>query len=249
MPECESRRDEEPTAHARCRAALRGSMADPLLLFRWLDVVLVVLAAPFVVLADLPVLGYVVGAAAWIVNRVARGARRALRALARQRPPGGRAQPRGADRALVARWALPSSPSAWPVRGRTGSMAAILLLAAFTLYFVTSLLLRPHERNTTAPMKTSDQAPARRRRRLSRHDGRRRRDLRLHAPRQRGVPAPERVQARHLDRPAGAVRHQQGGHVPGHRRAADGRSRWSTSPAAWRPARTGCRPRSRRSSA
>ncbi len=38
-------------------------MADPLLLFRWLDVILVVLAAPFVVLMDLPVLGYAVGAA------------------------------------------------------------------------------------------------------------------------------------------------------------------------------------------
>ena len=38
-------------------------MADPLVLFRWLDVILVVLAAPFVVLMDLPVLGYVVGAA------------------------------------------------------------------------------------------------------------------------------------------------------------------------------------------
>ena len=40
-----------------------AAMADPLVLFRWLDVILVVLAAPFVVLMDLPVLGYTVGAA------------------------------------------------------------------------------------------------------------------------------------------------------------------------------------------
>ena len=32
-----------------------------------------------------------------------------------------------------------------------GLMAAILVLAAFTLYFVTSLLLRPPERNTPRP--------------------------------------------------------------------------------------------------
>ena len=45
-------------------------MTDPLVLFRWLDVILVVLAAPFVILTGLPVLGYAVGAAGWILNRV-----------------------------------------------------------------------------------------------------------------------------------------------------------------------------------
>src|SRR4051794_40715910 len=45
-------------------------MSDPLVLFRWLDVILVVLAAPFVILTGLPVLGYVVGATAWILNRL-----------------------------------------------------------------------------------------------------------------------------------------------------------------------------------
>src|SRR3954451_21087563 len=47
--------------------ALRSS--DPLAPVRYLDVVVVVLAAPFVVLTGLPVLGYAVGAVAWIVNR------------------------------------------------------------------------------------------------------------------------------------------------------------------------------------
>ena len=42
---------------------------DPLAVVRYLDVALVVLAAPFVVLTGAPVLGYVAGAAAWIVNR------------------------------------------------------------------------------------------------------------------------------------------------------------------------------------
>ena len=44
--------------------------ADPLAPVRYLDVVLVVLAAPFVILLDLPVLGYLVGAGVWIVQRV-----------------------------------------------------------------------------------------------------------------------------------------------------------------------------------
>ena len=57
----------QPTPSAAPRNAV--ALADPLVLFRWLDVVLVVLAAPFVVLMGLPVLGYAVGAAAWIANR------------------------------------------------------------------------------------------------------------------------------------------------------------------------------------
>src|SRR4051794_41895872 len=48
--------------------ALRSS--DPLAPVRYLDVVVVVLAAPFVVFTGLPVLGYAVGAALWIVGRV-----------------------------------------------------------------------------------------------------------------------------------------------------------------------------------
>ena len=44
--------------------------SDPLVIVRYLDVALVVLAAPFVVLMGGPVLGYMVAAAAWIVTRV-----------------------------------------------------------------------------------------------------------------------------------------------------------------------------------
>jgi hypothetical protein len=48
--------------------ALRSS--DPLAPVRYLDVVVVVLAAPFVVLTGLPVLGYAVGAVLWIFSRI-----------------------------------------------------------------------------------------------------------------------------------------------------------------------------------
>ena len=40
-------------------------------LLRYLDVVLVIAALPFVAFAGLPLLGYGVGAAAWIVQRAA----------------------------------------------------------------------------------------------------------------------------------------------------------------------------------
>ena len=119
-------------------------MADPLVLFRWLDVVLVVLAAPFVVLMDLPVLGYAVGAAAWIANR--------LIGVGVEKLAGGQQDVRRAVGlnlfALIARsWLVGLTILAVGLAGERedGLMAAILVLAAFTLYFVTSLLTRSLE--------------------------------------------------------------------------------------------------------
>ena len=126
------------------------AMSDPLVLFRWLDVVLVVLAAPFVILTGLPVLGYAVGAAAWIVNR-------ALGVLVERRATAQADVRRAVGMnvgALIARsWLVGLTILAVGLAGERedGLTAAILLLAAFTLYFVSSLLLRPLERNTTRP--------------------------------------------------------------------------------------------------
>ena len=138
----------QPTPSAVPREAL--SMADPLVLFRWLDVVLVVLAAPFVVLTGLPVLGYVAGAAVWIVNRAI--------GVGVERLAAGQDDVRRAVGlnlgALIARsWLVGLTILAVGLAGERedGLMAAILLLAAFTLYFVTSLLLRPLEGKTTRP--------------------------------------------------------------------------------------------------
>ena len=119
-------------------------MADPLVLFRWLDVVLVVLAAPFVVLMGLPVLGYTIGAAAWIANR--------LIGVGVERLAGGQQDVRRAVGmnlfALIARsWLVGLTILAVGLAGERedGLTAAILVLAAFTLYFVTSLLTRSLE--------------------------------------------------------------------------------------------------------
>jgi hypothetical protein len=125
-------------------------MADPLVLFRWLDVVLVVLAAPFVILTGLPVLGYAVGALAWIANR-ALGLFVERRAQAQDDVRRAVGLNLGA---LIARaWLVGLTILAVGLAGERedGLTAAILLLAAFTLYFVTSLLTRSLEGKPTRP--------------------------------------------------------------------------------------------------
>jgi hypothetical protein len=126
--------------------AMRRS--DPLIVVRYLDVLLVVLAAPFVVLTGLPVLGYVVGAAAWIVQRFA--SVRVEHALRRQSDIR-RAVGLGLGASLARAWFVGLSILAVGLIGARadGAMAAILVLAAFTVYLVTTLVIRPLERNTT----------------------------------------------------------------------------------------------------
>ena len=120
--------------------------SDPLAIVRYLDVIVVVLAAPFVLLTGAPLLGYVVGAAAWIVTRFA--------ALAIER-----AATRARDaRAVAALNVTVLLGRVWVVGlcilavglaadREDGLMAALVALVAFTVYLATSLILRPLERN------------------------------------------------------------------------------------------------------
>jgi hypothetical protein len=126
--------------------AMRRS--DPLIVVRYLDVVLVLLAAPFVVLTGLPVLGYVVGATAWIVQRFASVR---LEGVLRRESDIRRAVGLGLGASLARAWFVGLSILAVGLIGARadGAMAAILVLAAFTVYFVTQLVIRPLERNTT----------------------------------------------------------------------------------------------------
>jgi hypothetical protein len=124
-----------------------SSPFDPLAVVRYLDVLLVLMAAPFVVLLDGPVLGYAVGAAAWIANRAL--------GVAVERYARGRSDVRAAVGlnvgALLGRaWLVGLTILAVGLAGdrEDGLMAALLLLVAFTVYFATSLVLRPLERNT-----------------------------------------------------------------------------------------------------
>jgi hypothetical protein len=112
--------------------------SDPLAVVRYLDIAVVLLAAPL--------LGYLAGAGAWIVTRVA--------GVAVERYARGRNDPR----AVVGMSFAVLMGRAWVVgltilavgltAGREdGLMAALLALVAFTVYLATSLILRPLERN------------------------------------------------------------------------------------------------------
>jgi hypothetical protein len=120
--------------------------SDPLIAVRYLDVLIVVLAAPFVILMGAPVLGYVAGGGAWIAGRaigvwVERWARST-------KDP--RTQVGIGFGVLMGRvWLLGLTILLVGVKGERedGLMAALLALVAFTVYFTTTLLLRPMERN------------------------------------------------------------------------------------------------------
>jgi hypothetical protein len=123
--------------------------ADPLAPVRYLDVVLIVLAAPFVVLLDLPVLGYAVGAAVWILQRV-------LEAVL------DRAGRRSDARRAVGLKVVSMIGRTWLVgigiiavglgaEREDGFTAAVLCLAAYTIHLVTALIVRPLERNSHRP--------------------------------------------------------------------------------------------------
>jgi peptidoglycan biosynthesis protein MviN/MurJ (putative lipid II flippase) len=121
------------------------STSDPLVFVRYLDVVLVVLAAPFVILMGGPVLGYAVAGATWIASRfLATGLERA----ARRKSP--KAQVGINFAVLMGRaWLMGIVILVVGIAGdrKDGLMAALLALVAFSVYLATTLIVRPTERN------------------------------------------------------------------------------------------------------
>lgn len=125
-------------------------LADPLAVLRYLDVVLVVLAAPFVIALGAPVLGFGVAAAAWIAQRFAAAAveRRAARQADYRTALGLNMA------SLLARaWLMGLTILAVGLLAERedGLTAGITVLVAFTVYFATALVLRPLERNQPRP--------------------------------------------------------------------------------------------------
>lgn len=123
--------------------------SDPLVIVRYTDVLLVILAAPFVLLMGGPVLGYVAGAAAWIATRVL-----GLLIERHARGKSAKAQVGLTFGALMGRaWILGITILVVGLAGERedGLVAALLALVAFTVYLATSLILRPTERNTPRP--------------------------------------------------------------------------------------------------
>jgi hypothetical protein len=123
--------------------AIRTS--DPADALRFLDVGLVVLALPFVAVADLPMLGYVVGAGAWILQRLA-GELVERRA---KNSPDPRTEIGLTVASIIARaWVVGLAIVAVGTAGsrEDGAMAAATILAAFSIYFAMNVLLRSLER-------------------------------------------------------------------------------------------------------
>ena len=116
-------------------------MSDPLAPVRYLDVVLVLLAAPFVVLLGVPEVGFAVGAAVWLVSR-------GLEAILERRAA--RAEVRGAlglkfASMLGRTWliGLAIVVVGVAVSRQDGFTAAVVCLIAYTVHLATQLILRP----------------------------------------------------------------------------------------------------------
>jgi hypothetical protein len=112
-----------------------------MIVLRYLDVFLVLATAPFVVVGGLPVLGYLVGAVAWLATRLATEALHA-RALASKDP---RVRAGLAVGVMMGRvWVIVLAVILARYAGGKddGIMAAALVLAAFTVYFMLTLFTR-----------------------------------------------------------------------------------------------------------
>ena len=116
---------------------------------RYIDVGLVVATGPFVLLADLPTIGYLFGAAAWIFTRLG------AEWLDRRADSDNVGQRVGYHVAgMMARvWIVVLAVVAARLAGGRddGVMAAALVLAAFTVYFASQMLVRQLERNVVRP--------------------------------------------------------------------------------------------------
>ncbi len=118
-------------------------MSDPLAPVRYLDVALVLLAAPFVVLLGLPARGYIVAAAVWLLSR-------AVEIYLERRASV--AQVRGAvglkfASMLGRTWLIGIAIVAVGIAGerQDGFVAAIVCLIAYTVHLATQLILRPFD--------------------------------------------------------------------------------------------------------
>jgi hypothetical protein len=121
---------------------------------RYFDVGLVLVTAPFIAAAGLPFAGYAIAAGAWIVTRLG-GAY--LEAKARQtndaRAFAGLTIAGMMGRVWVVALAIVTARVA--VSKDDGITAAVLSLAAFTVYFVLSTLVRQIDRKPIKPIGSS----------------------------------------------------------------------------------------------
>jgi hypothetical protein len=125
-------------------------VVEPLALMRWLDVVLLVASVPVLLLAGLPTLGVLAGAGGWALQRVA------AYWIERKARESGNAKTYAGlmmGSTLARSWLIGLSILAVGLAGarEDGLVAAVIVFAAFTVYFALSLILRPLERSSARP--------------------------------------------------------------------------------------------------
>jgi hypothetical protein len=108
---------------------------------RYLDVYLVLATAPFVIIGGLPMAGYLIGAGAWMLTRLGVEALYA-RALRSTDPKVRAGLQVGAMMGRVWIVALAVIVARYAGSKDDGIMAAALVLAAFTVYFMLGLVQR-----------------------------------------------------------------------------------------------------------
>jgi hypothetical protein len=108
---------------------------------RYLDVCLVLATAPFVLVGGLPVFGYLVGALAWLVTRIGTAfVHERARHVKDPKLRAGLLVGAMMGRVWIVAFAVVLAKLAG---GKAdGIMAAVLVLAAFSVYFVMSLVMR-----------------------------------------------------------------------------------------------------------
>jgi hypothetical protein len=125
---------------ATMRSPHASNAPEPVGLLGYLDIALVVAAFPLVALAGLPLLGYAVGAAAWIVQRIVGFLleRQAGRTEDMRRQVG-----LTFGGTLARSWLVGGAIIAVGLAGerQDGLTAAVLVLVAFTVYFALSVTL------------------------------------------------------------------------------------------------------------
>ena len=110
-------------------------------LLRYLDVCLVLATAPFVLIAGMPMLGYLVGACAWLLTRAGTAlVHERARHVCDPKVKAGLQVAGMMGRVWIV--ALAVILARYAGSKDDGIMAAALVLAAFTVYFVMSLITR-----------------------------------------------------------------------------------------------------------
>lgn len=132
------------TTHALETGQRTSQAGNGLRIIRYLDLVLLALALPLFLLADLPLLGYAAAAAAWLTQR-------AINAYATTRAK------RSEDpREVVGLLAGSMIGRGWLVAGaifavglagarEDGLAAAVLSIVLFTVFFATQMVVRPFD--------------------------------------------------------------------------------------------------------